>query len=213
MTEVLETPVKSVEEVPVGEERPTYTEWVKQVMEGLLEAEKKWFELASDQNALTLKAIRQGVELYRTAPTLPTAGWARRGMENFLEVQTKWLDSAIRQRNELLRQSQEGAAETEVVEEVHEGDGVAAVRRLPDFVRQQLENLIEARKRWLDFAEQQNTQFVQGLREALGIRETSTTAGFAKWSQQMMENYFEVQKRWLDLVTRVPGGRHPEGEA
>jgi hypothetical protein len=80
-------------------------------------------------------------------------------------------------------------------------------------VRQQLENLIEARKRWLDFAEQQNTQFVQGLREALGIRETSTTAGFAKWSQQMMENYFEVQKRWLDLVTRVPGGRHPEGEA
>ena len=213
MTEVVGTPVENVEEVPVGEERPTYTEWVKQVMEGLLEAEKKWFELASDQNALTLKAIRQGVELYRTAPTLPMASWARRGVENFLEVQTKWLDSAIRQRNELLHESQEAVTEVEAAEEVPEGEAVAAVRRLPDFARQQLENLVEARKRWLDFAEQQNVQFMQGLREALGIKESSTTASFAKWSQQMMENYFEVQKRWLDLVTRVPAGHQPNTEA
>lgn len=209
MTKVIETPVVS-EEVPVAEERPSYTEWVKQVMGGLLEAEKKWFELASDQNALTLKAIREGVELYRTAPTLPMANWARRGVENFLEVQTKWLDSAIRQRNELLSQTQEATPEVEEVDEAHPGEAVDAVRRLPDFARQQLGNLVEARKRWLNFAEQQNTQFIQGLQEALGVKEPSTTASFAKWSQQMMENYFEVQKRWLDLVTRVPAGPPPD---
>jgi hypothetical protein len=188
------------EEIPVAEAQPTYTNWVKQVMDELLGAEKKWFELASEQNALTLRTVREGVELYRTTPAMPLTNWAKQGLENLLEIQKKWLENATQQRNQLLNQGAEATAATLA----NEGDAATAGRFIPDFARQQLDSLIEARRRWLDFAEQQNTQFIQGLQETLGLKEPSVPASLTRMSQQLLDNYLEAQKRWLGFITPAP---------
>lgn len=188
------------EEFPVAEAQPTYTNWAKQVMDELLGAEQKWFELASEQNALTLKAVREGVELYRTTPAMPLTNWAKQGLENLLEIQKKWLENATQQRNQLLNQGEEATAATLA----NEADAATEGRFIPDFARQQLDTLIEARRRWLDFAEQQNTQFIQGLQEALGLKEPSVPSSLTRMSQQLLDNYLEAQKRWLGFIAPVP---------
>ena len=204
MSEEVITPVTPEEDVPVAEGRTSYTDWVKQVVENLLEAEKKWIELASEQNALTMKAIRQSLEFYRTAPTRPLGNWARQGMDGFLEAQRKWFDSAAQQRNQLFQQAQEAGVETAPTTEEPVAPGTATVKPVTDYVRQQVEGLVEARKRWLDFLTQQNAQALRSMQEALGLKESVPATNIAKWSQQTMEGYVDVQKRWLDFITRTP---------
>ena len=50
-------------------------EWAQQVVEHLVDAQKRWIDLTAQQNALVLKAIEEGMEFYRTAPTPALAGW------------------------------------------------------------------------------------------------------------------------------------------
>jgi hypothetical protein len=189
--------VTNEDDIPVAE-RPSYTDWAKQVVENLVEAEKRWIELASEQNALTLKAIREGVKFYHTAPNPALADWARQGVESLLEAQKKWIDTATQQRNQFFKTAQE---------QTEEAEGETApnpAKTVTDIAQQQVESLVEARKRWLDFASQQNAQFLKGVREALGQREASPATTFTDWAQQAMDNYVEVQKRWLDLATQFP---------
>ena len=60
---------------------PEATVWVKDMMESLTDAQKRWIDLASEQNALLLKAITEGVNFYKTAPTPALADWAKQGVE------------------------------------------------------------------------------------------------------------------------------------
>ena len=210
MSEEVTTPVSTEEDVPVADARTSYTDWVKQVVENLLEAEKKWIELASEQNALTMKALRQSLEFYRTAPTRPLAGWARQGMDGFLEAQRKWFDTAAQQRSQLFQQAQEAVAEgTPSTEAV---PGTTAVKPVTDYVRQQVEGLVEARKRWLDYLTKQNAQALRSMQETFGLKESVAATNVAKWSQQTMESYVEVQKRWLDFITRTPPAPIPPAQ-
>ena len=142
---------EKVDDIPVGGTRPSYTDWAKQVVENLVEAEKKWIELASEQNALTMKAIRQGVEFYRAAPNPGMADWARQGVESLLEAQKKWVESATQQRNQFFQTQQAQQEDTEA-------NVTATNKTVTDYAQQQVESLVEARKRWLDYASQQNAQ-------------------------------------------------------
>lgn len=167
------------------------TEWTKQVVDNLFEAEKKWIELATQQNELVLKTIREIFSLYQAAPNSSLADWARQGVESFVEAQRKWLENATLQQNTFL--SAQGA-------------------KLPEFptlpglpldaagLQQPMEFLAEAQKRWLDFAAQQSNQLLNTLR--VGMGDTSPTSQMAEWSKQAVDNYVEVQKRWLNLATQ-----------
>ena len=42
-------------------------EWAQQVVEHLVDAQKKWIDLTAQQNALVLKAIEEGMQFYRSA--------------------------------------------------------------------------------------------------------------------------------------------------
>ena len=49
--------------------QPNAAEWAQQVVEHLVTAQKKWIDLTAQQNAIVLKAIEEGMQFYRTAPT------------------------------------------------------------------------------------------------------------------------------------------------
>ena len=72
----------------------TAAEWAQQVVEHLVEGKKKWIDLTAQQNALVLKAIEEGMEFYRTAPTPGLGEWARQGVEGIVEAQKRWAEIA-----------------------------------------------------------------------------------------------------------------------
>jgi hypothetical protein len=120
--------------------------------------------------------------------------WPTQGLESLVETQRKWLENIAQQSKQLLNQTKEATADKPIAE----GDAAGVPL---DLARQQLDALVEIGRRWLDFAGQQNTQFNQVLRDALGVKEPSAPANFTNWSQQLLDNYLEAQKRWFDFIT------------
>ncbi|HEX2913695.1 MAG TPA: hypothetical protein VH186_23020 [Chloroflexia bacterium] len=189
------TPVTPVEEVPVVTSDATYNDWVKRVVETMLESEQRWLELATEQNALTLKALKQEAEFLRAAPTPPLTEWIRRGIDRFMDSQRRWLDTATRQRDLLVQRTQE-------TEKTVETPNIPTGQAMTDFARQQVETLVEARKRWLDFVAKQNTLFLNTIQEVIGVNDSPTAANRTRLAQETLDNYIEVQKHWLDLATQ-----------
>jgi hypothetical protein len=170
----------------------TYNDWARQMVENLVEAERKLLDMATQQNEMVFKAIREGLEFYRSAPTPTLAEWARQGLENLLEAQRKWTESATQQRFNFFQTQASGeAAQT-------------ATSTVADYAQQQIEMLAETRKRWLDFAAKQNAQVVNGVKKALRLEENPAASTYADWAQQAVDNYVEIQKRWLDLAVQFP---------
>jgi hypothetical protein len=73
-----------------------------------------------------------------------------------------------------------------------------------DLAREQVEGLVEARHRWLDFLAKQNTLFIQGIQETFGIKEATPAANRVKLVEETVDNYVDVQKRLLKVVTPRP---------
>jgi len=187
------------EDVPVVEMTPTYAQWMQQVVESLLDSEQKWLELAAEQNELTLKALKQGAEFFRTVPTPPITDWVRQGEERFMEAQRRWIDSTTRQRERMMREMQKA-------EQTAEGTPTPNFRSITEFAREQAEGIFEARNRWLNFVGKQNALFVEGIQETLGIKEATPAANRAKLVEETVDNYVEVQKRLLNVV--APASKH-----
>ena len=181
------SPVTPEEVVPASEAPTSYAKWARQTMQRLLEDEKKWIELAAEQNELTLKAIRQGVEFYRTIPPLPLGGLARQEIQRIMGY----------------RKPEQEPVSMEVPE-VESEEIPPAFKTQSGVMRQQFETLVEFRRRWLDFMVQQNTQFLDGVQEALGLKEYRSATNLNNWAQKMMENYVEMQKRLLGLANQTP---------
>src|SRR6185503_3634785 len=87
-------------------------EWAQQVVEHLVDAQKKWIDLTAQQNALVLKAIEEGMDFYRTAPTPALAGWARQGVESLVEAQRRWAEIASQQSTQLFDAIRQGVSVT-----------------------------------------------------------------------------------------------------
>jgi len=165
------------------------TDWAQMVLNQLVEAQKTWFEIASQQNALLLETVTQVMELTRSAPTTALAGWARQGIEGFVEAQRRWSEIAVQQSEQILKAVQSGTS----FSPSNRGAGTQGV-----------EALVKMRRDWLDFAAQQNAQVISVMKESLNIDDSSPVAAFADFTQQAVNNYIEVQKRWLDLAMQLP---------
>ncbi|HEX2913688.1 MAG TPA: hypothetical protein VH186_22985 [Chloroflexia bacterium] len=179
-----------------------YTDWARQLVEGLVEAERKWMELAAQQNELVFNAIREGIEAYRSAPNPALGDWARQGLENFLEAQRKWTENFTQQRTQFFNMETQ-PADIDNIPEVG-ATATPSASQFAGFTSQPLEMMADARRRWLDFAARQNAQVVAGVKKALNIEEGTSAASYVDWTQQAVNNYVEVQKRWLDLFTQLP---------
>src|SRR4051794_28949700 len=161
----------------------SYTEWTKQVVENLVQAEKKWIELASEQNALTLKVLEKGQEFYKNAPNPEVGLWAKQGVESFLEIQKKWTETITQQREQFLAQVKQ-AVPFDVT-----GDPAATAKALTDYGKQQVEMLIDTQKSWLDQATRQNTQILEGVQKAFGVPASPLTKTINDWANQTVNNY------------------------
>lgn len=175
-----------------------YANWARQLVEGLVEAERRWLELAAAQNELTFNAIRQGVEAFSSAPTSGLGEWARQGLENFMEAQRSWTGNFELQRQQFLNgQFQPGS-------EMAGNPNMPPTGQMAGLITQPIELLADARRRWLEFAATQNAQIVEGVKRALGIREGTPAATYIGWTQDAVNSYVDFQKRWLDLLTQLP---------
>jgi hypothetical protein len=174
--------------------------WTRQVVENILEAEKKWIELATQQSNLVIKALREGVELYRTAPNPTMADWAKQGLENFVETQRNWMTNnpfqQFRIPSALPTNNVSGDIQNAQDEVANQARGFA------EQAQTQIDSLVDARKRWLDFVAEQNARNLQGAKERLNVPESSPLNTLADWTQQAVDNYVDLQKRWLSFATQ-----------
>lgn len=170
------------------------TDWARQFVEGLVEAERRWLELAAAQNELVINAIQQGLQAFQSAPTTGLGQWARQGMENFMEGQRTWSSNFDQQRAQFFNsQFQPGS-------EMAPGFNMAP-GQLAGLMTQPVEMLVDARRRWLDYAANQSAEVVEGVKRALGIQEGTPAATYIDWAQDAVNSYVDFQKRWLELLT------------
>ncbi len=170
-------------------------DWTRGVIDNLFEAEKKWLELASQQNALVLKTMREVLSMNQSAPNTAMGEWARQGLESFVEAQRKWVENVSQQQANFLSSQRTMMEQTTAAAN-------PANREPINPGEQPLEYLAEARRRWLDFAAQQNAQFMKAVREGMGMSESTPANTISEMTQQAVDNYVEVQKRWLNLATQ-----------
>ncbi|MBK6795556.1 MAG: hypothetical protein IPG76_01810 [Acidobacteria bacterium] len=80
-------------------------EFAKTVVNHLVDAQKKWIELTSQQNAMMVKAIEDGMGFYRSAPNPILGDWARQAVEGFVEAQKRWSEIATQQSRQMYESS------------------------------------------------------------------------------------------------------------
>ncbi|NOT62062.1 MAG: hypothetical protein HOP19_17755 [Acidobacteria bacterium] len=178
------------------------TEWAAQVVEHLVTSQKNWIEITQQQNALTMKAIEEGMNFYRTAPTPALGEWARQGYEGFVEAQKRWSEIASQQSGQMFEALRDGM-------NFNPADMMGGLSNLMpgmvmDTMGQGMGAVLKAQGQLLDFAAQSNAQAIQAMKDGLNLDDNSPAAALADFAQQAMTNYVEVQKRWLDLATQLP---------
>lgn len=170
-------------------------DWAKMVVNQLIEAQRMWLEMTTQQTAAIFKTVAEVMGMSENAPTDELGKWAKQGVESFIAAQRQWAEMAMRQSAQLMQSVQSGANFGGATDALGTAQGAAG---------KGLEMLVNMREAWLDFAEQQNKQMVKALKQNLKLDDSSPVAAFADFAQQTMASYVEIQKRWLDLATQMP---------
>lgn len=118
------------------------SEWAKQVIENLAEAQQIGLKLAARQNEIALKAMTEGFHLARAAPTPELREWARQGVEPLVTARKRWLEFAEEQSAQFLNAVKEGL-------KLEENSTGAA---LTDWAQEATAGYIATQKRLLDRA-------------------------------------------------------------
>jgi len=86
--------------------------------------------------------MREGIELYRAAPSPALTEWAKQGVEVLLAAQKRWTENASHQSTELL----------EAVREARRLNAAEAKEKAADCARQGALLCVGAQRHWLEFA-------------------------------------------------------------
>ncbi|HEY8561194.1 MAG TPA: hypothetical protein VIL74_12535 [Pyrinomonadaceae bacterium] len=171
------------------------TDWAKMIVNQLIEAQRMWLEMTTQQTALVFKTVSEVMGMSQNAPTDALGKWAKQGVESFIEAQKHWSEIAMQQSEQLMQTVQSGA---------NFGGAGDALGQAQAGAGKGLEMLVNMRTAWLDFAAEQNAQMVKALKQNLKLDDSSPVAALADFAQQTMTSYVEIQKRWLDLATQMP---------
>lgn len=169
-------------------------DWARQVSQHLGRARQQIAELAAQQNALLIKAIDEGIDLVRTAPTPDLRQIANEGLEALSEAKQVVSTLAQLPPEQLLETAREVAQTqaTQAVESATELAGAGAA------------NLIEKGERWLEIIDQKNVKFIDTVKEDLQLDEKSAAAALANFSRELVSGYVDVQRKWMELAREVP---------
>src|SRR6476661_7376767 len=69
-------------------------DWARQGVEGIVEAQKRWAEIASQQSGQLYDAIREGMSVTPSDVSRAVSDYAGQGLEAFVKARTQWLDFA-----------------------------------------------------------------------------------------------------------------------
>jgi hypothetical protein len=171
------------------------TDWAKMIVNQLIEAQRMWLEMTTQQTALVFKTVSEVMGMSQNAPSEALGNWAKQGVESFITAQKHWSEIAMQQSAQLMQTVQSGASFGGAGDALGTAQGAAG---------KGLEMLVNMRTAWLDFAAQQNAQMVQALKQNLKLDDSSPVSALADFAQQTMSSYVEIQKRWLDMATQMP---------
>ncbi|MCY7347674.1 MAG: hypothetical protein LH614_15830 [Pyrinomonadaceae bacterium] len=178
---------------------PPSADWAQTVLNQLVEAQKTWFENASQQNAMLIETVNKMSAMRQTAPTEALSDWFKQGIEGFIEAQKRWSEIAVQQSEQVLQAIQSNTNFSDINPESSKKSA-----------NQGIESLVKMRNSWLDFVTRQNTQLVNAMKDTLKIDDSSPTSALVDFAQQAVNNYIEVQKRWLDLAIQLPFSGAPD---
>lgn len=173
------------------------TEWAQTVLNQLVEAQKTWFEITTQQNSLLLETVAKVAEMRQNAPTSALSEWAKQGIEGFIEAQKRWSEISGQQSEQILKAVQSNQTVTSANQNAANASAQAAAQGGHDA-------LATMQTAWLDFAAKQNQQMIGVMKQTLKIDDASPAAALADFAQEAVNNYVEVQKRWLNLAMQLP---------
>ena len=173
------------------------TEWAQTVLNQLVEAQKTWFEITTQQNSLLLETISKVTEMRQNAPTAALSDWAKQGVEGFIEAQKRWSEISGQQSEQILKAVQSN-------QNVGNKNQNAAAASAQAAAQGGHDALATMQTAWLDFAAKQNQQMIGAMKQTLKIDDASPAAALADFAEEAVNNYVEVQKRWLNLAMQLP---------
>jgi hypothetical protein len=159
-----------------------FAETVRQGVDNYVATQKTLLDIAVQQNALLVNAMKQGFSM---AVSPLVADLAARGTQTFLQSQRAMLDMAAQQ-NKLGLDLLKNMA----------GANRPFVSEMADMMERGTRTFVDAQKRLLEFAEQQagNQNPGQSLPNPM--------TQIYELSRQGLESFVEAQKRFLDMVSQ-----------
>ncbi len=118
------------------------SDWIRQGIEGFIEAQKRWSEIAVQQSKQILQAVQSNTNFANSGDE--SSGGANQGIESLVKMRNSWLDFVTRQNNQLIT----------AMKDTLKIDDSSPVSAMADFAQQAVNNYVEVQKRWLDLAMQ-----------------------------------------------------------
>ena len=84
-------------------------EFAQTIVNQMLEAQRMWLEITTQQTALVVKTVSDVMNLSNNAPSDALSNWAKDSAESFIEAQRQWSQIALEQSGELMKAVQSGA--------------------------------------------------------------------------------------------------------
>lgn len=154
-------------------------QWADQLLNHLGKARHQMASLAAQQGELLSRAVNEGIELVRTAPT-PELGRVASESLTMLEEARQTIASVAEQPT---RQVLESATDLA-------GAGAATA--------------LQTGRRWLDQLGKKNDEIANSVRADLNIDKGTAAAELVDFSQQVVSSYILLQKGLIELGLQIP---------
>jgi hypothetical protein len=161
---------------------------VRQGVDNFVTTQKTLLDIAAQQNAMWIGAVRDSLGQGSNPLMADLAG---KGTQAFLQSQKMMLDLA----------SQQNQLALSLVKSTLGATGRPFLGELADMMAQGAQTFVEAQKRLLDFAAQQAEAMTKAAKEA-PPGGPNPLAQMADLSKQGVEAFVESQKKFLDLISQ-----------
>jgi len=176
---------------PAAHTRPSsflslLTGWVQQGVESFFATQRVLVDVAMRQNAVAMKAMREGLSDPENSPLATLAELAVEGTSSFMEAQRILLNMA-QQENEIVMEG--------VKERV---GGSAPLSATTDLMRRSIDTFIRMQEEFLKITSKQTIAWLEDVKVGKGY----DGAHLVEFARQGMEKFVEAQKKFLDVVAQ-----------
>ena len=162
------------------------TGWVQQGVESFFATQRVLVDVAMRQNAVAMKALREGLSDPENSPLATLAELAVEGTSSFMEAQRILLNMA-QQQNEIVM----GGVKERV-------GGSAPLVATTDLMRRSIDTFIRMQEEFLKITSKQTIAWLEDVKVGKGYDGTH----LVEFARQGMDTFVEAQKKFLDVVAQ-----------